>query len=266
MLSSYSAFALVAIVSWGVALVLLVISLIGALRKYHEQCVKLTYVFIFIGFVSVLLFTCGLWIELERPPMRTAGETRLWYAIFILVISSLVYYKWPYKILLAGGVWFALMFVSINLLHPELLNKNLPPALQSIWFIPHVSVYMLAYSILGMSCLTALVGLVTKKYEQHIRIADDLVGIGFGFLTLGMTFGAFWAKEAWGHYWAWDPKETWAMITWLSYMLYIHYRLRGKRNIKQAMYLLVVAFVLLLICWFGINYLASAEGSVHVYN
>jgi ABC-type transport system involved in cytochrome c biogenesis permease subunit len=92
------------------------------------------------------------------------------------------------------------------------------------------------------------------------------VYIGFGFLTLGLVFGAFWAKEAWGHYWTWDPKETWAMITWLAYLLYIHYRLVNKKDTDKALWILVVAFVLLLVCWFGINYLAIGESSVHTYS
>ena len=265
MLSNYSSFAPLAVVCWGLAMLLLLVGLRVKETRKRSVMKTASYWLIGLGFASILIYTIVLWIHLGRPPMRTTGETRLWYAIFILLVSSIVYYKFRYTILLIGGVFFALMFISVNLSAPELMNKNLPPALQSVWFIPHVAVYMLAYSILGMSCLTALVGLVTKKYNHYISIADDLVHIGFGFLTLGMTFGAFWAKEAWGHYWSWDPKETWAMITWLSYMLYIHYRLRGNKHKSQALYLLVAAFILLLICWFGINYLASADGSVHTY-
>ena len=58
-----------------------------------------------------------------------------------------------------------------------------------------------------------------------MSLCDNLVYVGMAFLTIGMLFGALWAKEAWGHYWNWDPKETWAAATWLGYLIYIHYRL-----------------------------------------
>ena len=82
-----------------------------------------------------------------------------------------------------------------------------------------------------------------------------------------MLFGSLWAKDAWGHYWAWDPKETWAAITWFAYLLYMHYRLIPTHNRKYSLYILVVGFLLLQMCWWGINYLPSAQGtSIHTYN
>ena len=86
-------------------------------------------------------------------------------------------------------------------------------------------------------------------------------------MTFGMLFGALWAKEAWGHYWSWDPKETWAAITWFAYLVYIHYRLLPSSRQKVALTLLIVCFLLLQMCWWGINYLPSAQGaSVHTYS
>ena len=95
---------------------------------------------------------------------------------------------------------------------------------------------------------------------------DDLVYVGLAFLTIGMLFGALWAKEAWGHYWSWDPKETWAAITWFAYLVYIHYRRLTKHRPRLALWALIIAFLLLQMCWWGINYLPSAQGSsVHTY-
>jgi ABC-type transport system involved in cytochrome c biogenesis permease subunit len=97
-------------------------------------------------------------------------------------------------------------------------------------------------------------------------MTDELVYAGTACITLGMLMGAIWAKEAWGHYWSWDPKETWAAATWLGYLLYIHYRLKKNASHKLSMILLLVAFMLLQICWYGVNYLPSAQQSVHVYS
>jgi ABC-type transport system involved in cytochrome c biogenesis permease subunit len=144
------------------------------------------------------------------------------------------------------------------------------PALQSPWFAPHVIVYMFAYAVLGASTVMAIYLLFFKKQaasEEEMEITDNLVYVGLAFMTVGMLFGALWAKEAWGHYWGWDPKETWAAITWFAYLVYIHYRQLPKHNPRLALWVLIVAFVLLQMCWWGINYLPSAQAtSVHTYS
>ena len=143
------------------------------------------------------------------------------------------------------------------------------PALQSPWFAPHVIVYMFSYALLGAATLMAIYILFFRKKrttENEMDITDNLVYVGLTFLTLGMLFGALWAKEAWGHYWAWDPKETWAAITWLCYLLYIHFRRTDSKEWRKACWILLLAFVCLQICWWGINYLPSAQGlSIHTY-
>ena len=96
-------------------------------------------------------------------------------------------------------------------------------------------------------------------------MADNLVHMGFAMLTTGMIFGALWAKEAWGHYWTWDPKETWALLTWLVYLIYIHYRHNHPKRIQVHLWILSLVFAVLLVCWFGISYLPSAQNSIHVY-
>lgn len=224
---------------------------------------------ILLGIISLLFFTVILWINLERPPLRTLGETRLWYTIFLSVIGVIIYFRWKYKTLLVFTIAMAILFLLINFLHSETYDKTLMPALQSPWFIPHVIVYILSYAILALSSIIAVYGLYkvyTHTFEKAtIRLADNLVYLGFAFLTMGLLFGGLWAKEAWGHYWTWDPKETWAFLTWLSYLLYIHFRIFQPSKIKTPLWALSLAFIVLLICWFGINYLPSAENSVHVY-
>ena len=143
------------------------------------------------------------------------------------------------------------------------------PALQSPWFAPHVIVYMFAYAVLGAAVVMAVYGLVKTDAQRSDFDAqlDNLVCVGLAFLTIGMLFGALWAKEAWGHYWSWDPKETWATITWLGYLVYVHYRQLSHHRMRLAYWMLLICFVLLQMCWWGINYLPSAQGSsVHTYN
>jgi len=224
---------------------------------------------ILIGILVLGVFITVLWINLERPPLRTLGETRLWYSVFLPLVGFITYFRWRYKWFLAYAIGLAALFLLINYTHPENYSKTLMPALQSPWFVPHVIVYIFSYALLAASSVVALWGLYQlyfKDFQNKVLfLADNLVYIGFAFLTLGLLFGALWAKEAWGHYWTWDPKETWAFLTWLSYLVYMHFRYFQPTKVRAPLWALSLAFVVLLICWFGINYLPSAANSVHVY-
>lgn len=222
------------------------------------------------GIALFTTFIISFWVYLERPPMRTMGETRLWYSFFLSAVGYLAYRLWKYPWLLSFSALIASVFVFVNLFKPEIHSKNLMPALQSVWFVPHVTSYILSYAMLGAATIGAFVQLhkmrLSGASDKNIfSFIDNIVYIGFGFLVLGMLMGAVWAKEAWGHYWSWDPKETWAFVTSMAYLAYIHLRLCGKKYEKTSLWLLPVAFILLMITWIGVNYLPSAQGSIHVY-
>ncbi len=225
---------------------------------------------ILVGVIYIVVLIIFMWINLERPPLRTLGETRLWYAFFVPVVGAFLYFRWKMAWAVGYSIMLASVFVIINYLTPENFDKALMPALQSVWFVPHVVVYMFSYSILSVTMLLAIKGIYQmskNELSNDLMItADNVVYVGFAFLSFGLLFGAFWAKKAWGHYWTWDPKETWSFITWLFYLLYIHLRYNHKKNEKAALWVLALAFVFLLICWFGINYLPSAQTSVHTYS
>ena len=243
--------------------------IVGAWAAWKHQTV-LAYTTTVAGLVVFFSFILSMWISLERPPLRTMGETRLWYSFFLPLVGLMVYSRWKYKWILSFSTLLALVFICVNLFKPEIHSKTLMPALQSPWFAPHVIVYMFAYAVLGASTVMAIYLLFFKKQAatgEEMEITDNLVYVGLAFMTVGMLFGALWAKEAWGHYWGWDPKETWAAITWFAYLVYIHYRQLPKHNPRLALWVLIVAFVLLQMCWWGINYLPSAQAtSVHTYS
>lgn len=253
----------------GFAIPSIVLWLTAGIVVYKSQK-RLTDILMLSGIVIFTIFIIGFWIHIERPPMRTMGETRLWYSFFLSLVGYLTYRRWKYPWLLSFSALVASVFVLINLLKPEIHSKNLMPALQSIWFVPHVSSYILSYAMLGAATIASFVQF--RKIHQTGRaddkifdFTDNMVYAGFGLLVLGMLMGAVWAKEAWGHYWSWDPKETWAFITSMAYLAYIHIRLSGKRYEKISLWLLPIAFILLMITWIGVNYLPSAQGSIHVY-
>ncbi len=239
-----------------------------ALRRPKKT---LPALFTVLGLGVFFSFILGMWISLERPPLRTMGETRLWYSFFLPVAGLITYQRWGYKWILSFSTILSAVFIVVNIAKPDIHNKVLMPALQSPWFAPHVIIYMFSYAILGAVTLVALYYLFREeKLQDKERIMDmtyNLVYVGVAFVTMGMLMGAIWAKEAWGHYWSWDPKETWAAATWLGYLVYIHYRLLKTSKNKTSMTILLLAFILLQVCWYGVNYLPSArERSVHTYS
>ena len=160
----------------------------------------------------------------------------------------------------------AVCFFCVHHFMPILHSDTLVPALQSPWFKPHIIAYMLAYTLMASAALIALFQLVRGMGKAPSPLTS-IVCIGISLITIGMLFGALWAKEAWGHYWSWDPKETWALITWFAYLVYVHYRQAPTHRPRLALWVLLVSFVLLQMCWWGIKYLPAAQGtSVHVYS
>ena len=257
----FQLFGLIALTFW----------LLGVLAIYIFPGMKLSgSLLMSAGTIIMAVFLAVLWIQLERPPLRTLGETRLWYSVFLSAIGIVTYLRWKYKWFAALSILLAVLFLMINFLKPETYDKTLMPALQSPWFVPHVIVYILAYALLAGSSIVAAKGLYQyyskSLYNSSVQLADNFVYLGFSFLTLGLIFGALWAKEAWGHYWTWDPKETWAFITWMAYLIYIHTRKYQPGNFVTSLWVLSLAFIILLVCWFGIKYLPTAQESIHNYS
>lgn len=141
------------------------------------------------------------------------------------------------------------------------------PALQSVWFIPHVLCYMLSYSLSAASFVICLTRLISKSKREDHSVLDkgiyDMVRLSFPFMTAGMLIGAIWANEIWGHFWSWDIKENWAFITWLLYAIFLH----CYRNAKARKYMyvfIILGFAALIITLVGINLFGM--GGVHSYS
>ena len=172
----------------------------GAWLAYRPSFSKGAVAWTVFGLVIFSAFIVGMWISLERPPLRTMGETRLWYSFFLPVAGVITYVRWRYKWILSFSTLLAFVFICVNLFKPEIHNKTLMPALQSPWFAPHVIVYMFSYAMLGAAALIAIYLLIRARKkgidEGMMSLCDNLVYVGMAFLTIGMLFGALWAKEA----------------------------------------------------------------------
>ena len=117
---------------------------------------------LFLGGLGIgiqAFFLIGFWIHAQRPPLASLGETRLWYVFFLLLLGWFVFYAFRYRWIPALSWVLALVFSLPNLLKPELHTQGLMPVLQSFWFIPHVILYIFAYSLLAISFLLSIYGL-----------------------------------------------------------------------------------------------------------
>ena len=162
---------------------------------------------------------------------------------------------------------------------PRGVDAALMTAIQNRWSGIHIASSLVSYASFSLAFGAALGYTLQERLLKSKRIAvlrmrlpslDTVdrfaygtVAIGFPMLTLGVVTGAMWARTAWGAYWSWDPKETWALITWLVYAAYLHIRIvQGWRG-KWANRLLVVGFGCILMTFFGVNYLPYG---LHKYN
>ena len=206
----------------------------------------------------------GCVLQIVREPWRYFTLAGI---LMLIAGASMLFIKGPKRWVIAILILLLAVFLILIVRHGGLVDTTRVPALQSPWFFPHVTAYVFAYSLLGCAFVLAIVALFKPASDTVTLLcgADALIYIGVALLTFGMLTGSIWAKEAWGHFWSWDPKETWALITWSMYALYIHMRIYRKGSVKLLCVLLIFAFACLQMCWWGINYLPSAAESVHVY-
>ncbi|MCQ2130366.1 MAG: cytochrome c biogenesis protein ResB [Bacteroidales bacterium] len=181
--------------------------------------------------------------------------------MILLAIAALMEVKKTWKgrwvipviVVLAAG-FTALSLARINL-------GTMMPALRSLWFIPHVIIYMLAYSVMAVALVLGLIALFGRKGAEDA--GRKMLATASSLLVLGMLCGAIWAKYAWGQYWTWDGKECWAAATWLLTLLGTHI---PKKNARILVATALISFAAMQITWYGVNYLPSSQYSLHTYN
>ena len=151
---------------------------------YSKKSKRIPDILMLLGIVIFAIFITGFWINIERPPMRTMGETRLWYSMFLSVVGYVAYRRWKYPWLLSFTAVVATVFVIVNLLKPEIHSKSLMPALQSPWFIPHVTAYILSYAMFGSATIGAIILLWRKSQDKDVfNFIDNMIYVGYGFLN-----------------------------------------------------------------------------------
>ena len=160
-------------------------------------------------------------------------------------------------LLIAG---FAALVAWLGFKDPAL--TPLMPVLASPWLAVHVSVVMVAYALLVFTWPVALIALVSESRRPGMtQLLMRLLPVGVYTLGTGIFLGAVWANLSWGRYWAWDPKETWALVTMLIYALPLHRSLHMRERPGLLMIYILVAILSILMTYAGVNLLPS----LHAY-
>ena len=198
------------------------------------------------------------------------------YEVFILfcLITSLLYLFYEEKfntkklgafvlIVINAAVGFILWYTFDR--HADGVQP-LVPALQSYWMKIHVPANFIGYGAFSIAAMVSIAYLLSAKkilasYLPKLAVLDDLIyksiAIGFIFFTVATILGAIWAAEAWGGYWSWDPKETWALIVWLNYAAWLHYRIvKGLRGSILAWWALI-GLIITTFAFLGVNMFLS---------
>jgi len=133
------------------------------------------------------------------------------------------------------------------------------PALRSGWLLLHVTFSFVGEALFMAATAAALAFLASRderRKRDYDRVCYASVAAGYPIFTVGaLIFGAVWAEQAWGSWWSWDPKEIWALVTWLVYTLYLHLRLTRKRVDALPAIVAVAGFLCALFTFLGVNYL-----------
>jgi ABC-type transport system involved in cytochrome c biogenesis permease subunit len=222
----------------------------------------------FILLVSaVLLFiTIALRsIKIDFIALTNTFESLIFFSGAIALVISIYRFRNREKSLpfvQFGGTVAALILLSLTS-SPIASEEIMPPipALQSYWLVLHVSFSFIGEAFFAFAFVAAIYYFFVHdadKKNKSDRIIYTSIAIGYPIYTAGaLIFGAIWAQYAWGSYWSWDPKETWALITWFVYTGYLHTRLIKKWRGNMTAVLSIVGFVFTIFTFFGVNYLLS---------
>nr|ACQ90749.1 heme attachment to plastid cytochrome c [Neglectella solitaria] len=241
------------------------------------------YFLLLISTISLFLLLFIRWIETNHFPLSNLYESLIflsWSLLFVLLLIEIKTKENLLGVLITPLALFINTFASFSLPPEMQKGTSLVPALQSNWLMMHVTVMLISYAFLLFGSLLSIAFLVlnfqiktkvkknivmfnqTKQFqfsnteqitENLDNLSSRLLGLGFPCLTLGILSGAIWANETWGSYWSWDPKETWALITWCVFAIYFHSRIiKGWKGEKPAL-IASFGFFVVWICYLGVN-------------
>ncbi|HDR9486384.1 MULTISPECIES: c-type cytochrome biogenesis protein CcsB [Burkholderia] len=234
---------------------------------------KLTWVAVLMGFTGLMVRWYESYLigaDVGHIPVSNLYEV---FVLFSLITALLyLYYEGHYGTRALGAFVLLVISAAVGFLMWYSVARDaqqiqpLVPALQSWWMKIHVPANFIGYGSFALSAMVSVAYLMKERGVladrlPTLEVLDDVmyksIAVGFAFFTIATILGALWAAEAWGGYWSWDPKETWALIVWLNYAAWLHMRLmKGLRGSVAAWWaltgLLVTTFAFL-----GVNMFLS---------
>ena len=259
-------------ISAGVANILIFIILSGRwifhgyfpLSNLYESLLFLSWTLLFIHFVlefktkskllgpiimPVVLLIYGfgnltLPIEMQKASPLVPALQSNWLMMHVSLMML------SYATLITGSL-LSILFLMLSFKQPKTQKVEREESLES-------SSFAFRESILSLKSTTKIASpAATKLLDIVDNISYRIISLGFPFLTIGIIAGAVWANEAWGSYWSWDPKETWALITWLVFAAYLHARIIKGWEGRRPAILASIGFFVVWICYLGVNFLGQ---------
>ena len=227
--------------------------------------------------VSHLAYTVVRFLVVGYTPITSNHEAVSFFALAIC--WSYLSFRWRYQVK-NFGVFVSpiIMVMMVVAAFSSQQATELTPVMQSLWLPVHASIAVVANSFLALAFCGGIMYLLQEREIKGKRFGlfysrlpslealDNLnnhcLTIGFSLLTLGIITGSLWAKQAFGAYWQWDPKETWSLITWFLYAAILHQRFTAGWRRRKAAIMAVAGFLVVLFTFWGVNFML---GGIHSY-
>ncbi len=243
----------------------------------NKQIRKMARMILLFSGILQTLHIASRYILAGHTPITSQHEA----VVFFAWATTWAYlsFRWRYTVKNFGTFVSILIFclLLISSFSPRDFTPLLP-ALQSVWLPIHAGVSIIAYGFLSLAFCGGLMYLLqerelkNKKFGYFFsrfpsldaldQLNNHCLTAGFIFLTLGIVTGSIWARQAWGTYWQWDPKETWSLITWFLYLVQLHQRLTVGWRGRRAAVMAIVGFAAVVFTLWGVTYLL---GGIHSY-
>lgn len=248
------------------SLVLAIVSTLSLDNKKQKKTRLVSSVLTWVMLIHTTLLLALRWFVSGHLPMSNGYETMQFMAWATLIVTLVMQKRFlPVKQFGPLLSSFALLVAMITDGNPQI--TQLMPVLQSPLLSVHVMVIMFSYALFGLTALIGLQGLIAhhrkqeEKEQQLAALSQFLLYPAVALIAIGIFIGAIWANVSWGRYWSWDSKETWALITMLIYSAPLHADIKWLRKAQHMHIYMLLAFLSVLMTYFGVNYFLSGMHS-----
>lgn len=248
------------------SLVLAIVSTLSLNNGKQKKTRLVSSVLTWVMLIHTTLLLALRWFVSGHLPRSNGYETMQFMAWATLIVTLVMQKRFlPVKQFGPLLSSFALLVAMITDGNPQI--TQLMPVLQSPLLSVHVMVIMFSYALFGLTALIGLQGLIAhhrkqeEKEQQLVALSQFLLYPAVALIAIGIFIGAIWANVSWGRYWSWDSKETWALITMLIYSAPLHADIKWLRKAQHMHIYMLLAFLSVLMTYFGVNYFLSGMHS-----